>query len=283
MTIQEAKNKLVSLARSQVGYKEGANNYNKYAEDPRVTSLYGWNVQNQPWCCTFVNWCFLNAFGTIGGQMTYGGSAACATQASYYKRNGAFTQSPAVGDQVFFYSGGGINHTGIVVEVSGGTIRTVEGNYSDKVSLCAYAAGNSAIAGYGRPKWSLAADEAADENFETADTSSDAYLNALAGLVGAKPVQSNQKPEQNVSNSQAEQQKTENHDWKPPLLKYDPNNYFEAVKLGQALLNVHNFDCGKADGYYGAKTMAAVNKARKFYGIAEQDFSEKLWKELGVS
>lgn len=279
MTIQEAKNKLVSLARSQVGYKEVANNYNKYAEDPRVTSLYGWNVQNQPWCCTFVNWCFLNAFGTIGGQMTYGGSAACATQANYYKRNGAFTQSPAIGDQVFFYSGGGINHTGIVVEVSGGTIRTVEGNYSDKVSLCAYAAGNSVIAGYGRPKWSLAADEAADENFETADTSSDDYLNALAGLVGAKPVQST--TEQNVSNPQSD--KTENHDWKPPLLKYDPNHYYEACKAGQALLNCHNFDCGKADGFYGAKTMAAVNRARKFYGIDKPDFSEELWKALGVS
>ena len=280
MTIQEAKNKLVSLARSQVGYKEGANNQNKYADDPRITTLYGWNVQNQPWCCTFVNWCFLNAFGTIGGQMTYGGSAACATQASYYKSNGAFTQSPAVGDQIFFYSGGGINHTGIVVEVNGSAIRTVEGNYSDKVSICTYQTGNSVIAGYGRPKWTLAANESANDNFETADTSSDAYLNALAGLVGAKPVTSqnaNDKP------STSSQIANENHDWKPPLLKYDPNNYYEAAKLGQSLLNVHNFDSGKADGYYGAKTEAAVNRARRFYNIAEEGFSIPLWKALGVS
>lgn len=280
MTIQEAKQKLVSLARSQVGYHEGVNNQNKYADDPRITSLYGWNVQNQPWCCTFVNWCFLNAFGTIGGQMTYGGSAACSAQANLYKANGAFTQSPAVGDQIFFYSGGGINHTGIVVEVNGGSIRTVEGNYSDKVSLCTYTAGNSVIAGYGRPKWNLAANEAVDENFEVADTSSDAYLNALAGLVGAKPVANNLQPNlQPVASTSKE----ENHSWSPPLLKYDPNNYYEAVKLGQALLNVHNFDSGKADGYYGAKTMAAVNKARRFYGIEEENFTVKLWNKLGVS
>ena len=215
MTIQEEKNKLVALARSQVGYREGANNYNKYAEDPRITQLYGWNVQNKPWCGTFVNWCFLNAFGTVGGKMTYGGSAACATQANYYKNNGAFTQSPAVGDQIFFYSGDGINHTGIVVEVNGMAIRTVEGNYSDKVSLCTYTQGNTSIAGYGRPKWSLAADEAVDDNFQTADTSSDEYLNALGSIVGAKPVSNtntNVKPIINTATGTANTN-TENHSW----------------------------------------------------------------------
>ena len=269
MTIQEAKNKVVSLARSQVGYHEGANNQNKYADDPRITQLYGWNVQNQPWCCTFVNWCFLNAFGTVGGQMTYGGSAACATQASYYRNHGAFFQSPEVGDQIFFYSGGGINHTGIVVEVNGSAIRTVEGNYSDKVSLCTYVVGNSVIAGYGRPKWSLATG-VADDNYQTADTSSNEYLNALGSIVGAKPVAST-----NTNTS------TENHDWKPPLLKYDPNNYFEAVKLMQALLNVHAWDSGVADGYFGAKTTAAVNKARRFFGMdATGICDEALWDKL---
>ena len=86
-----------------------------------------------------------------------------------------------------------------------------------------------------------------------------------------------------ADNSTATQPVKENHDWDPPLLKYDPNHYYEAVKLGQALLNVHGFDSGKADGYYGAKTTAAVNRARRFYGIDEQDFSIKLWKAMGVT
>jgi hypothetical protein len=272
MTIQEAKQKVVSLARSQVGYHEGANNQNKYADDPRITQLYGWNVQNQPWCCTFVNWCFLNAFGTVGGQMTYGGSAACATQASYYRNHGAFFQSPEVGDQIFFYSGGGINHTGIVVEVNGSAIRTVEGNYSDKVSLCTYVVGNSVIAGYGRPKWSLATG-LEDDDYQTADTSSDDYLNALGSIVGAKPVAStntNVKPSTN----------NENHDWKPPLLKYD-SSYYAAVEVLQSLLTVRNWDCGKIDGYFGAKTQATVNRAKRFYGLdADGVCDEALWNKL---
>ena len=136
MTIAEAKQKLVELAKAEVGYHEGANNYNKYAEDPRITELYGWNVQCQPWCCTFVSYCFLQAFGDIGAKMTFGGSAACSAQANLYRKHNAFyTARPEVGDQIFFYSGGGINHTGLIVEVNGSAIRTVEGNYSDKVSL----------------------------------------------------------------------------------------------------------------------------------------------------
>lgn len=286
MTIAEAKQKLVSLARSQVGYREGDNNYNKYAEDPRITQLYGWNVQNQPWCCTFVNWCFLNAFGTIGGQMTYGGSAACATQASYYRRNGAFVQSPAVGDQIFFYSGGGINHTGIVVEVNGSAIRTVEGNYSDKVSLCTYTTGNPVIAGYGRPDWKLAADEAVDDDFQTADTSSDEYLNALASIVGAKPVaSSNSNSSQNANDkpstsSQNANDKVEDHHWKPGTLKKSSKYSINNVIL-QGLLTARGFNCGSVDGYFGPLTEVAVNHARRYYDMernGECDYA--LWIKL---
>ena len=129
MTIEEAKTKVVSLAVSQVGYREGANNYNKYADNPDITKLYGWNVQNQPWCCPFVNWLFLTAFGyDIGSRLTYGGTAACNASANLYKQNAAWVTTPQIGDQAFFYSGSGINHTGIVVAVEGTQFTTVEGN-----------------------------------------------------------------------------------------------------------------------------------------------------------
>ena len=105
-------------------------------------------------------------------------------------------------------------------------------------------------------------------------TPDESYLNGLASVVGAKPAEST-----NLSSSQNAK---ENHSWSPPLLKYDPNNYFEAAKLGQSLLNVHAFDSGRADGYYGAKTEAAVNRARKYYNIAEEGFSIPLWNALGI-
>jgi len=164
MTITEAKQKLVDLAQSQVGYREGPNNYNKYADDPKVIQLYGWCPQNQPWCCTFVNWCYLNAFGyNIGSRLTYGGTAACSNSAQLFKNNGAFVHMPEVGDQVFFYSGGGINHTGIVVRVDGSMITTIEGNYSDKVSLVQHNIGNSDVAGFGRPCWNIVDGTSDDE------------------------------------------------------------------------------------------------------------------------
>ena len=118
------------------------------------------------------------------------------------------------------------------------------------------------------------------EGMPYGDSESGSYLDGLASIVGAKPVSTT--PTTKPSTGTIETVK-ENHEWKPPLLKYDPNTYYEAVKLGQSLLNVHNFDSGKADGYYGAKTVAAVNRARRYYGIDEQDFNEKLWKKLGVS
>lgn len=156
MTIEEAKQKLIDLAQSQVGYREGPNNYNKYADDPMITRLYGWNVQNQPWCCTFVNWCFLNAFGyDIGSRLTYGGTAACSNSAQLFMNNGAYVHMPEVGDQAFYYSGGGINHTGIVVKVDGSVFTAVEGNYSDKVSLVQHNIGHSDVAGFGRPCWNI--------------------------------------------------------------------------------------------------------------------------------
>ena len=268
MKEEEAKKRLVEVAKSQVGYHEGANNYNKYAEDARITKLYGWDVQNQPWCCTFATWCFFEAFGDIGGQMTYGGSAACANQAALYRKNRAFYQKAEVGDQIFFYSNGGINHTGIVVEVNGSTIRTVEGNYSDKVSECTYVVGNSVIAGYGRPNWSLALEDL-EKPWIVVENGHVVNSSEWAKEEEGKPA-STEKPK-------------ENHDWSPPLLRYAPDDYYEAVKLLQALLNVHRFDSGKADGYYGAKTIAAVNKAKRFYGLEVDDICDyDLWKCLGV-
>ena len=262
MTVEEAKKKLIAVAMAEVGYHEGGNNYTKYAEDPRITELYGWNVQNQPWCCTFVNWCFLQAFGDIGAKMTYGGSAACSAQADLYRKNRAFyTSRPEIGDQIFFYSNGGINHTGIVAEVNGSAIRTIEGNYSDKVSCCTYTIGNSVIAGYGRPNWSVV------QNGQTVNSSEQTQEKAKE--TEGKPVTATAK---------------ENHDWAPPYLKSDPNHYYAAVAVLQGLLNCRNWDSGKIDGYFGPKTEAAVNKARRFYGMdATSACDTELWKKLGLN
>ena len=172
MTIAEAKAKLVAWANAQVGYTEGANNWNKYAE--KWTQAGGWNAQNQPWCDIFVDCGFIECFGLdLASRLTYqpkgGFSALCSASAQFYKNNGAYYSAPEVGDQVFFNVSGGINHTGIVVAVSGGVVTTVEGNSSDAVRRNAYGVGSAYINGYGRPNWgifsgNLPSTPTADEN-----------------------------------------------------------------------------------------------------------------------
>ena len=168
MTIEQAKEKLISWATAQLGTRESGDNWNKYAEDPRLVRLYGWSLQNQPWCDLFTDEAFVECFGLeTGAAMTYqrlgAGSAACRQSAQFFKDNGAFVQSPEPGDVIFFYVGGAINHQGIVTGVDGSRISTVEGNSSDAVSARSYQIGASNIAGYGRPRWSLAADGGAED------------------------------------------------------------------------------------------------------------------------
>ena len=164
MTISEAKQKLCGWFRSQVGYKEGKNNWTKYAEMQNIERLYGGKVQNVPWCDLLTDAGFIACFGLEkGAAMTYqrvgGGSALCKDSAQYFMDNGAFTKPPEMGDVAFFFYDGDINHMGIVIDVSGDRITVVEGNYNDGVEECTYRIDDSIIAGYGRPRWELVADE----------------------------------------------------------------------------------------------------------------------------
>jgi hypothetical protein len=122
--------------------------------------MYGWKPQNQPWCDVFVDSGFISCFGLENAcKMTYqpmgAGSALCKQSAQYYKDAGAWSMQPEIGDQVFFYASGDINHTGIVVRVDGGSVHTVEGNSSDMVAERVYSVNDSKIAGYGRPDWAV--------------------------------------------------------------------------------------------------------------------------------
>lgn len=58
----------------------------------------------------------------------------------------------------------------------------------------------------------------------------------------------------------------EDHTWKPATLSMS-NAYKADCVVLQALLNVHHFPCGSADGFFGAKTQAAVNAAQAYYKL----------------
>ena len=256
MTISDAKAKLVTVARAELGYQEGANNWTKYAEDPGIAKLYGWKPQNQPWCGTFVNWCFLTAFGyDVGSRLTFGGSAACRNAADLYKAADQFVHFPSVGDQVFYYSGGAINHTGIVVRVDGTVFEAIEGNYSDRVSSVKHNIGDGSVAGFGRPCWKIVETAADQTQGEQKDQKQD------AGDPELRP------PE-------------EDHNWRPQLLQYS-NSYKEDCRALQIILNCRHCPCGEADGFFGDKTHAAVIRFQKWAKLeADGICGPKTWAKL---
>lgn len=291
MTKEEAIKAVVALAEGEVGYHEkasnaqlddptgnsGGNNWTKYARDlDALPNFYNGQKNGYAWCDIFVDWLFVHIFGEeLGRKMLYqpeqSAGAGCLYSAGYYKQANAFHRTnPRVGDQVFFsYSAGEYSHTGIVVDVNGNTITTVEGNTSDSVGRRTYETSNRSIAGYGTPNWDLAL-EIWERPFVVVEHGH--IVNS--GDPQAEP----QKEEATV------EQPKEDHSWTPPLLKYDPDNYFEAVKLLQCHLNVRNFNSGKADGYFGAVTQAAVNRAKTYYGLEADGICDKpLWDKLGVT
>lgn len=177
MTKQEAINKVLDLARAEIGYREkassaniddksanaGGANWTKYARDLDRTNWYNGGKNGYAWCDVFVDWLFYKCFGDPLGrnmicQPTGSAGAGCLYSAQYYKSAGRWiTNSPQPGDQIFFtYSAGEYSHTGIVEKVNGDTVTTIEGNTSDQVGRRNYNIGSQNIAGYGRPKWELA-------------------------------------------------------------------------------------------------------------------------------
>lgn len=163
LSVESVKRRLLDVARAEIGYQECGSNLTKYASAYDLdTRLYGFDMDGSPWCDYFVDWCFMVAFGfDVGSAMTYQyrgcSGAACAESALYYKVAGAFHGTPEIGDQIFFYVSGDINHTGIVEEIGGGYVTTIEGNSSDSVRRNQYRVSDPSIAGYGRPKWKAAA------------------------------------------------------------------------------------------------------------------------------
>ena len=121
---------ILTIARGEIGYREGRNNDSKYG------AAYGMNFN--PWCVMFIWWCFQRAGA---GKLFYGGNrtALCSTLYNYHKSVGQSVGTSALraGDIVFFDFSGrkqATNHVGIVESVTGSTVTTIEGNTSSGAS-----------------------------------------------------------------------------------------------------------------------------------------------------
>ncbi|WP_199516834.1 CHAP domain-containing protein [Nucisporomicrobium flavum] len=136
--------RLLDVARSQLGYREGARNDTKYGR------WYGMN--HAAWCDMFVSWC-ADRSGLID---VVGRFAYTVHHAGWFRQHGRWGRTPRPGAIVFFdWRGGndisGIDHVGIVEAVRGdGAIVTIEGNTGDMVARRVRRAN---IVGYGYPDY----------------------------------------------------------------------------------------------------------------------------------
>lgn len=146
-TGMNAIDKLIQIAKNEIGYLEkasnsqldsktanaGSNNYTKYWRDVKPS------YQGQPWCAGFVSWCFMKAFGQEKAKelLKHWPYVYCPTMADLFTLN----SNPKVGDIVIFYRNGVFAHTGIVIKVSGDQFWTVEGNTSGGSTIIANGGG----------------------------------------------------------------------------------------------------------------------------------------------
>lgn len=239
------KQKLIDWAWEQVGYHEGDNNWNKYAEImDKVKDFYNGIKQNQPYCDIWYDCGCYVCYGREAAlyltcQPEKSCGAGCSFSAQYYNAAGCFHKSgPKPGDQIFFGSAwNNIWHTGLVVAVDSNYVTTIEGNTSDQVAKRVYRINDPNIFGYGRPRWGT------PDNSEGGGKDTD-----------SPTTQEPQKPEEEPYM----------YDVKLPLLMIgDSGPYVIAL---QTLLIARGYDCGnkpligteKPDGEFGRATERAV-------------------------
>jgi hypothetical protein len=146
-TGMNAIDKLIQIAKNEVGYLEkasnsqldsktanaGENNYTKYWRDVKPS------YQGQPWCAGFVSWCFMKAFGQEKAKelLKHWPYVYCPTLGNLFTKNA----NPKIGDIVIFYRNGTFTHTGIVTAVIGDMFYTIEGNTSGASGIIANGGG----------------------------------------------------------------------------------------------------------------------------------------------
>lgn len=256
------KQRVIDLALSQCGYHEQGNNYTKYAADlDAIKGFYNGPKNGYAWCDVLVDWCFVKAYGVVGAkellcQPDNSCGAGCSFSADYFRQHGRFHEhGPQTGDQIFFsYKEGEVSHTGLVVEVTGYSVVTVEGNSSDMVAKRSYPLSDARIYGYGRPDWGAEEDEPQDGQ----------------GVIVVDDPTPTPKP---VTVSGL------------PMLRQGMKG--EVVRAAQFLLNGRGASCGKwgADGDFGPATYGAVYAFQRRNGLEPDGIiGPQTWaKLLGVT
>lgn len=159
--------KVLEIAKSQLGYEEGKGNYNKYGKELSAIGYFNGDKTFVEWCASYDYWCILKACIPEDRSdsekkwdalyFTYQPSrdncaCGCKYGAQYFRNNKAFYSTPKLGDIAFYGTKGSEYHQGIVCEIINSTqFYAYEGNSNNKVRKIKR--NISECSGFGRPRY----------------------------------------------------------------------------------------------------------------------------------
>ncbi len=268
---------LIRLAGNEVGYLEkksnaqldsktanaGSKNFTKYARDLAAAGYYNGSKQGFAWCNVFVDWLFwqlcgkdkaeAQALSCQSGPL----GAACYFSMGYYKAAGRFYSQPQPGDQIFFGTPGNVRHTGIVEDMDGERVYTIEGNTNGGVCQKSYSLTEDTILGYGRPRYE-----------ETDPYTREAFVRDVQQATGAA-VDGIPGPETISKTVTVSARFHGTHAVIKPIQK-------RLAALGYS-------EVGRADGIAGSKFTAALTRFQQDSGCCATGLAEewgKTWRKL---
>ena len=176
--------KVIEIAQSQVGYKETGNNHNKYSKffDKEAWQFFNGHKDSAEadWCAIFCHYCVYQVVyislknydksGKLVRQMLGEPSdpkkncgASVHLLWNYMEAKKEIVKIPKKGDFIFLNSK---KHIGLVEDVDGSKVYTIEGNSKNSVKRHSYSLKDKYIVGYGRPKYSLLVNDTAAQKPE---------------------------------------------------------------------------------------------------------------------
>lgn len=168
MNEQELRAKVVGIAQKYVGCKESDGSHRKIIDlyNSHKPLARGYPVKyTDAWCSTFASAVAIEA----GLTDIIPTECGCGKHIELFKKLGSWEENdayvPSPGDYVFYDwddngvgdNTGAADHVGIVVSVSGKTIRVIEGNKNNAVGYRNLAVNGRYIRGFGVPKYSAKA------------------------------------------------------------------------------------------------------------------------------
>lgn len=194
MTEKELRQNYVNTAIGYLGCKESDGSHKKIIDlyNSHKPLARGYAVKyTDAWCATFVSAMAIKC----GLTDIIPTECGCGQMIQLFQKLGAWVENdahtPQTGDVIFYdWDDSGIGdctgypeHVGIVVSVTGGNMKIIEGNKSDSVSYRAIAVNARYIRGYGAPKYSSKATSSGSSSENGASTSSETLKYKVGDIV----------------------------------------------------------------------------------------------------